>query len=407
MRLSLLYRPVWLPATVMTALLLATLSLLVMEAWRSLQRLDPLQAHIVQLQRIQETGLKLQEIVLASLAGRSIDPKRFSPLRAEITEIVAMGNHLVPQTPSRLREVRSLLLDGIARNPQAGLTTVLDLMQTVVSSETRAHQQLVGQIRQDTANELRLATYTVIAFPVLGMLVLFSLRKRILMPLNDLRSLMSLLARQDYSTADTSRVDPLLRPLFANYNQLVERLAELEREHRARQRSLEEEVGAATRALLEQQSSLARAERLAAVGEVAAGLAHELRNPLAGMQMALGNLRSDLAEVEQQERLDLVVTEIKRLTRLLNEVLTQARQAPEQARSIDVSRLIGELLVLLRYQVPERVRLVSQVPGELRCFLPEGALRQALLNLVLNASQTLEKTLGEKTLEGRMPAPSS
>lgn len=190
----------------------------------------------------------------------------------------------------------------------------------------------------------------------------------------------------------------MLLPLFDNYNHLVERLTELERGHRARHQSLENEVRAATQTLLEQQRNLANAERLAAVGEVAAGLAHELRNPLAGIQMALTNLRGEVADPEQAERLDLVIAEQNRLTRLLNDMLAQARQAPEPARNLVLLNVVDELLSLARYQVPANIRLEHDIPNTMKCRLPEGNLRQALLNLVLNSAHVINGRAGNITI---------
>ena len=76
----------------------------------------------------------------------------------------------------------------------------------------------------------------------------------------------------------------MLLPVFNSYNELVRHLAELEESNRHYAEKLESEVRTATRALMEQQAGIARNERLAAVGELAAGIAHELRNPLAGIQ---------------------------------------------------------------------------------------------------------------------------
>ena len=62
-------------------------------------------------------------------------------------------------------------------------------------------------------------------------------------------------------------------------------IAELEEAKRLNAQSLQQEVGLATQTLLEQQHSLARADRLAVIGELAAELAHGKRNPLAGIQI--------------------------------------------------------------------------------------------------------------------------
>jgi signal transduction histidine kinase len=153
-------------------------------------------------------------------------------------------------------------------------------------------------------------------------------------------------------------------------------------------------VRSATGALLEQQRSLARAQRSAAVGEMAASLAHELRNPLAGIQMACHNLRRDLRNPDHIERLDLVNAELQRLTQLLNDILSKGRQVPEPASEISLARSVAELLTLLRYQIAESIHLEQQISEDLHCCLPPGGLRQALLNLVINAAQALQECEG-------------
>ena len=123
----------------------------------------------------------------------------------------------------------------------------------------------------------------------------------------------------------------LVQPVFRSYNELVHRLQELEAEHNDREQTLEQEVRQATGALLTQSRQLARSERLAAVGAVSAGLAHELRNPLAGIQMACAKLQRALGDSDQSARLDAVVAELKRLNRLLSERVDAARHAPGAA----------------------------------------------------------------------------
>jgi C4-dicarboxylate-specific signal transduction histidine kinase len=91
------------------------------------------------------------------------------------------------------------------------------------------------------------------------------------------------------------------------------RLQELEIEHRDREHTLEHKVRKATEALLAQSRELARAERLAAVGAISAGLAYELRNPLAGIQMACTKLHRTLSDGEHAARIASVVTELKRV----------------------------------------------------------------------------------------------
>src|SRR5262249_51814436 len=154
------------------------------------------------------------------------------------------------------------------------------------------------------------------------------------------------LSRGEFTPMPLEEVDPLVLPLHRQFNDLVSRLRKLEEAHQARADSLEAEVRTATRALLEQHRSLSRAERLAATGELAASVAHELRNPLAGIQMTLSNLRADLTDPELVERVDLVVNEVTRLSRLLNEMLDASRHAPEPARTVKLAQLVDEVLTL-------------------------------------------------------------
>jgi signal transduction histidine kinase len=197
----------------------------------------------------------------------------------------------------------------------------------------------------------------------------------------------------------TAGLDPLIRPVFENYNFMTTRLLELERENLSRQRTLEDEVRAATGALLQQHHEIARSERLAAMGELAAGVAHELRNPLAGIQVTLSAISRELSDSEHSSRLDLVVNELKRVTRLLNQVLEAARPTPEPVKRIVLKSLVQEFVSLARYQIPADVVLREAIPSGVVCHLPEGGLRQALWNLVLNSVEAIGPRSGEIAID--------
>ncbi|MGD8289418.1 MAG: ATP-binding protein, partial [Gemmatimonadota bacterium] len=148
-------------------------------------------------------------------------------------------------------------------------------------------------------------------------------------------------------------------------------------------------------AVIEQQQALARSERLAAVGETAAGVAHELRNPLAGAALALENLRKEVEQPELSSRLAAVSSEVDRAVRNLNDYLRSARHEPEPASETDVGELVTELAGLLRFQTPEGVTLRAEAEPGLSATLPRERLRQALTNLVLNAFAAMSAAGGE------------
>lgn len=389
-----LYRPAWMPALVTALLLMVALGLLVGMAWRSLARIQPVHGHLAELGQLQAATQALDLLVLNAVSEDApLDRARLAGLADELAGLPALT-----RAPERqvLRSLRGAARESGA-DPARALTLALTArrdMGTLLVAETRAHDELLKSIDHDTRVELKVASALIIGFPALGVLVLYLLRNRILRPLRNLTTLLALLGQREYAPAPSKSVEPLLRPLFENYNTLVRRLRALEREHQAREDTLAQEVRAATTALLDQSRALARSERLAAVGEVAAGLAHELRNPLAGIQLACAKLRRQTSDPDQARRLDVVNNELNRLTRRLNDLLAEVREAPEPPQELELHQTIGDLLELIRFQVPSDIRLENQIPAGLRCRLPEGHLRQALLNLILNAAQALEKGPG-------------
>ena len=222
------------------------------------------------------------------------------------------------------------------------------------------------------------------------------IRHNIIGPLDTLGNLMTLMSRQDYTSASTDKVDPMLLPLFENYNRMVDRLVTLEQAHQQREETLAAAVRRATRILLTQQHRVAQAERLGAIGEIAASVAHELRNPLTATYMALQNLHRDLDDRDLVARVDLIIIEILRINRQLDLLLEGARQTPEPLVDVDVVAVLGELRTLIRYQINEKIDLDLDAPVTLAWRLPEEQFRQGVLNLILNAAQAR-----------RAPAPSA
>jgi two-component system NtrC family sensor kinase len=399
-----IYRPVWLPVAITAAMLMIALYMLLGTASRSLDRLRPLHTHLDRLMQAQQVSLDIQQLFIRHLGNESeINAADLARARASIEQLLTQ----YPDADSGIGMALHRALDAVTTagdSPRRALANTLVQLDRVVDAETRAQDKEVTEVKQGAKLELDIASGVLLLLPAVGLLLMFLVRHRILLPLSNLGWLMTQLERQDYTTAASSEVDPMLRPLMENYNSMVNRLAELEREHRARQDSLQSQVDSAARTLLDQQRTLANAERLAAVGEVAARLAHELRNPLAGMQMALSNLQRETADPEHAERLGLVANELMRVTGLLNSLLDRSRHQPEASRQVCLAEVIGELFTLARYQLPDHIRLENQVPANLHWQLPENALRRTILNLVLNARQAMGETHGVISVSARAEA---
>jgi two-component system NtrC family sensor kinase len=369
---------------------------LVISAWLTLREQRRLLSAEQQLGRMHEFQrvllLVARRLVLVAHGTGDVDAAR-AELLHHVDTLSALATN--PETGAKLQVFRSRIV--VAREGKDFIESFVGI-QEVIETEHTSQAQLIGGLEKQAERQMRLELTAPLALLAVGVVLIPITRRRIIKPLNAFGRQLSSLAEGRFTPAPLDEVDPLLLPLHRNFNELVRRLQQLEAAHRARTTSLEEEVRAATGALLEQHRSLARAERLAATGELAASVAHELRNPLAGIQMTLSNLRSELQDPELVERVDLIINELSRLTRLLNEIVDASRHAPEPPRNVDLAGVVDDMLTLTRCQLPPQVHLESQIPFDLTCKLPQDRLRQALLNLLLNAAAVLSDRGGTVTV---------
>lgn len=389
-------RSVWLLFGTALLLILFSLGILVYNAWRHVDRIEPIQRHLHYLNAIEMVDLELrtQLVSLLESKGGYLDPGKLEILREQIRDLLESDANLMETTPNEIGQARKQLdaFDGTSRY---ALDEALYTMRIALNQEFVAHQSLVVAFQAEAQRGLHISIGLASGMLLISALLGAMVHRRILTPLFSLTKQMSLLGQRNYSELEVNNVDPLLTPMFEKYNRMTQRLRKLEQIHQKRHATLTAEVRSATYMLLQQQYRLAQAERLGAVGELAAGIAHDLRNPLTSVQMALDNLRRDIPEAEIIGRIDIIADEIKRVTRQLNQHLDQVRQRHEKPVVVDIGEEIDNLVSLAAYQLNENISIHFEVEEQLTCLLPHSRLRQALLNLILNAGQILGDTPGE------------
>jgi two-component system, NtrC family, sensor histidine kinase HydH len=146
-----------------------------------------------------------------------------------------------------------------------------------------------------------------------------------------------------------------------------------------------------TREVFESEQQLRRADRLAALGQLTAGLAHEIRNPLASIRGAaeiLGD--AGVAPAQREEFSRILTEETRRLDEVLSNFIDYARaQKAEAAEAADPRRVVEKVVALLARQLADAgLTLDARIPESLPALaVDEGLLQQVVLNLLLNAIQ--------------------
>lgn len=141
------------------------------------------------------------------------------------------------------------------------------------------------------------------------------------------------------------------------------------------------------------EDSIRRKDRLAAVGRVAAGLAHEIRNPLGAMRGAIQVLESTTEKTAAQSTLmDIVLKESDRLNRIITNFLSYARPAAVEFADTDVAEAIRDAITLMSHSpdIRENHELIANVGDEPQIISADSAqLKQIFWNLSRNALQAM------------------
>ncbi|MEH2458687.1 ATP-binding protein [Nostoc sp.] len=154
---------------------------------------------------------------------------------------------------------------------------------------------------------------------------------------------------------------------------------------------LEVEVEKRTVELRAAQAKLLEQERLAAIGEFAAMIVHEIRNPLTTMIMGLKYFKKTILTEAALERLSLALGEASRLENLLSEILLYAKPQVLQLSELDVNELICELLVPM-CEMPEALsRQIEFIPAltTVKILGDKDKLKQVFINIVRNACEAV------------------
>lgn len=241
---------------------------------------------------------------------------------------------------------------------------------------------------------------------IIAISVVWMLKSR----MRPLQSAIGRLGGGDYSARVADGTEDEVQVVGHAFNRMA---GDLERAHEELQhwaQTLSDRVDEKTRELETAQDQMIKAERLACLGRLAAVVAHELNNPLAGVQVYARRARKVLtnhpetAEVrahEIAEWMDTIDREVGRCGRIVQDLLSFSRQRAPQRTPVDVNEIVRRTTRLLGHKLDlEEVDLALNLDESLETVIADGAqIEQALLGLCVNAVEAMPSggTLGIAT----------
>ena len=206
---------------------------------------------------------------------------------------------------------------------------------------------------------------------VVAILAWLLVQRDVLAPLATVRRATSTLASGELGTRAPEDGPEEIRALAADFNRMAEALAELV-ERRAAERTL-----------------LLRSQNLATIGRVAAGVAHEVGNPLAAIAGYLAMLRDDLAGDEPRRALvERALGQVERIQGLVGQLLAYARPEPRSLARVDLADALRHFLSLLRHDPRlDGVTVTVETTGPCDLTTDAAAVEQIVRNLVVNGAR--------------------
>lgn len=240
----------------------------------------------------------------------------------------------------------------------------------------------------------------VIGIPLMTLISYALLTRVVIRPLEQLQEANRRVAGGDYSLelpARRGHGGDEMDVLFGTFNSML-------RDVRDYHHNLEQRVQEATEKIRSAERRLVTAQRLAATGKLAAGIAHEINNPLGGMINIARNLQTREYDAEKQaEYLELILDGLERIQAIVQKMLPLSIREV-QPQDVDLRKVLHQVRELVQYRIRSSasVRLdLELAPGELTVFGDPHELHQVYLNLAINALDALGEDGGRVVIRAR------
>jgi two-component system NtrC family sensor kinase len=241
-----------------------------------------------------------------------------------------------------------------------------------------------------------------------GFLVSYLVHRLVYLPLNDLDEGAERLAEGDLDNTIPVRSEDEFGHLARSFNSMTRALRKSHVDLEEWGRTLEQKVEEATQELHKAQAESARSEKLASVGLLAAGIAHELNNPLTGVLTFAYLVRKNLPDDSPDaEDLDLVIRETKRCAKIIRRLLDFSREKTPEKTFSSLNELVLETVQLIAQAAQVKdIDILTELDEQLPAiWMDENLVKQVIMNMLVNAQHAIESE-GSITIRTRLIAAS-
>jgi len=267
----------------------------------------------------------------------------------------------------------------------------------------------------DIDRKMRTSAITMAALS-LGFIVIaalsvgFFVHRLVYVPLRDLETGAKRLSSGDLEQAIPVRGDDEFGRLAASFNAMTVALRNSQSELREWGRTLEQKVAKRTQELRIAEAETARTEKLASVGLLAAGIAHELNNPLTGVLTFTTLLRKKLPDGSADaEDLDLVIRETKRCATIIRRLLDFSREKTPEKKFADLNLVIEDTARIIERPASFRdIEIAMDLERDLPpVWIDADLIKQVIMNMLVNAQHAIEHEGSITVRSRRFPQPKS
>jgi two-component system, NtrC family, sensor kinase len=291
---------------------------------------------------------------------RPPQPKQFSRCLGSYQEILAQIKAKAPQTGTALENQTFTPLEESLRRQGQDL---LNITETWEKEERR-------QIDRLFQRALILFIISVVVFLALGIVVAFYLSRMLVQPLFQMQQAMDKIAHGDFTPLpEPESLSEEFFALFRAFNRMI-------------------------RELEEHQEQLVQSRKIAAVGTLTSGIAHELNNPINNIVLTAESLKDDFGDLSQVEAMGLIqdiLIQSERASEIVKGLLDFSRAERPEFEGLSIGTVIQDTLKLVRNQLTlSGINVEQDIPADLPPIRGEKkSLQQVFLNLFINSIQAM------------------